>query len=157
MRAKIAILASAVVCANAAAEPAQYAVDGLAVGMQLNVGDVSYRKYRCTPSNQFDGLTWCQKTQRDKRTRGSSAIYSLLHSPDGSVLYINRAQERGTSNPKQTQDQIQQFSEALGESPQLMKMPRRTGVRDGLIAVWGKVRLEQLQHVPIIVVHSLHA
>ena len=144
MRAKIAILASAVVCANAAAEPAQYAVDGLAVGMQLNVGDVSYRKYRCTPSNQFDGLTWCQKTQRDKRTRGSSAIYSLLHSPDGSVLYINRAQERGTSNPKQAQDQIQQFSEALGESPQLMKMPRRTGVPDGLIAVWGKVRLEQL-------------
>jgi hypothetical protein len=76
--------------------------------------------------------------------RGSSAIYSLLHSPDGSVFYINRAQEGGVSNSKQAQDQIQQHSQALGESAQLMKMPRKNGVPDGLIAVWGKVRLEQL-------------
>ena len=139
VRAKIAVLASAVLCANATAEPAHYAVDGLAVEMQLNFDDVSYHKYRCSPSNQFDGLTWCQKKQR-----GSSAIYSLLHSPDGSVLYINRAQEGGVSNSKQAQNLIQQYSLALGESPQLIRMPRRTGISDGLIAVWGKVRLEQL-------------
>jgi hypothetical protein len=116
--------------------------------MQLNFDDVSYHKYRCSPSNQFDGLTWCQKTQRDKKKRRSSAIYSLLHSPDGSVLYINRAQEGGVSNSKQAQNLIQQYSLALGESPQLIRMPRRTGIPDGLIAVWGKVRLEQLGACP---------
>ena len=44
MRAKIAVLASVILCANATAEPAKYAVDGLAVGMQLNFDDGSYRE-----------------------------------------------------------------------------------------------------------------
>jgi hypothetical protein len=141
MRAKLAVLASVVLCGNATAEPAKYAVDGLAVGMRLNSDDASYRQYRCSPSDQFDGLAWCQKTRRD---RSGTAIYSLLHSGDGSVLYINRSQDSAFSNPKKAEEEIQQFSRNIGESPRLMKMPHRRGLPDGLIAVWGKITLEQL-------------
>jgi hypothetical protein len=149
MKAKMAVLASAVLCGNATAEPAKYAVDGLAVGTQLNFDDASYRQYRCSPSGQFDGLTWCQKTRSDREPRGSTAIYSLLHSGDGIVLYVNRSQESGVSNPKKAQDEIQKYSSMIGESPRLMRMPRRNGVPDGLIAVWGKITLEQLDQESI--------
>ena len=146
MRAQLAVLASVILCANASAEPTKYAVDGLALGMQLNFDDASYGEYRCGPSDQFDRMTWCLKTRRDGAPRGSTATYSLLHSRDGSVFYINRAQEPGVSNAKKAQDEIEQYSHALGELPQLIKMPRRNGLAYGLIAVWGKVTLEQLDH-----------
>ena len=59
-RTGIAVLAYIVLYGNAIAAT-EYAVDGLAVGTRLNFGNASYREYRCSPSNQFDGLTWCQK------------------------------------------------------------------------------------------------
>jgi hypothetical protein len=149
MRMKIAVFASAVLCGSATAEPTKYAVDGLAVGTQLNFDDASYRQYRCSPSDQFGGLTWCQKTRRDREPRGSTAIYSLFHSGDGIILYINRAQEPGVSNPKKAEEEIQQYSRKIGESPRVMKMPHRNGLPDGLIAVWGKVTLEQLDQESI--------
>ena len=149
MKANIVVLASVILCGNATAEPAKYAVDGLAVGTQLNFDDASYRQYRCSPSDQFDGLTWCQKTRRDREPRGSTAIYSLLHSGDGTVLYVNRSQEPGVSNPKKAEEEIQQYSRKIGKSPRVMKMPHRNGFPDGLIAVWGRVTLEQLDQESI--------
>jgi hypothetical protein len=144
MRARIAALACVVVCANATAEPGKYAVDGLAVGMRLNFDDESYRQYRCSPSDQFDGLTWCRKTRRDRETRGSSAIYSLLHSADGTVLYVNRSQEPSFLNSNEADKDIQEYSRRFGESPRIMKMPHRNGLPDGLITIWGKITLVQL-------------
>jgi len=61
MRARITVLAAVVLSGNPIAAPADYAVDGLAVGTQLNFGSALYREYKCSPSDQFDGLTWCQK------------------------------------------------------------------------------------------------
>src|SRR5262245_41379188 len=94
MKLRITVLALLGLCADAMAGPEQYAVDGVAVGTQLNFTSASYREYKCSPSDQFDGLTWCQKTRTDKARRGSYiAAYSLLHSRDGNILYINRSQE----------------------------------------------------------------
>ena len=146
MRAKIAVLACVVLCGHAEAEPAKYAVDGLVLGTQLNFESTSYGEYRCSPSDQFDGLTWCQKTRRG---RSDTAIYSLLHSQVGNILYINRSQEPAFFNPKKAEDDIQQSSSNIGESPRVMKMPHRSGLPDGLIAVWGKVTLEQLDQESI--------
>jgi hypothetical protein len=67
----------------------------------------------------------------------------------GSVFYINRAQEPGVSNPKEAQHELQQYSRMIGETPLVMKMPRRNGVPDGLIAIWGQVKLEQLDQESI--------
>src|SRR5438132_3909107 len=81
MGAGIAVLAYVVLHGSAIAAPTEYAVDGLAVGSQLNFGSTSYREYKCSLSDQFDGLTWCQKTRSDKeRRRSYTAAYSLLHS-----------------------------------------------------------------------------
>src|SRR6266446_941506 len=145
MGAGIAVLAYVVLHGSAIAAPTEYAVDGLAVGSQLNFGSTSYREYKCSPSDQFDGLTWCQKTRSDKeRRRSYTAAYSLLHSRDGNILYINRSQEPAFFNAKEAEVNIQRYSRKIGESPRIMKMPHRGSLPDGLIAVWGKIMLEPL-------------
>src|SRR6266536_1714896 len=70
MRAGIVVLAYVILYGNAIAAPTEYAVDGLAVGTQLNFGSAAYREYTCSPSDQFDGFTWCKKTQKGKERRG---------------------------------------------------------------------------------------
>jgi hypothetical protein len=118
---------------------------GLAVGTQLNFGSASYHEYKCSPSEQFDGFIWCQKARTDKERRGSYiAGFSLLHSQDGNISYINRSQEPAFFNPKEAELDIQRYSRKLGESPRIMKMPHRNGLPDGVIAVWGKITLEPL-------------
>src|SRR5437764_11210603 len=144
----IVVLAYLVLCSNAIA--AEYAVDGLAVGTQLNFGSASYREYKCNPSDQFDGFIWCQKARTDKERRGSYiAAHSLLHSQDGSISYINRSQEPAFFNAKEAELNIQQYSRKIGESPRIMKMPHRSGLPDGVIAVWGKIALEPLDQESI--------
>src|SRR5467141_2960538 len=38
-----------------------YSVDGLALGERVQPNNAGYREYKCGPSHQFDGSTWCQK------------------------------------------------------------------------------------------------
>jgi len=150
MGAGIVVVAYVVLYGSAIAAPTEYAVDGLAVGRQLNFGSTSYREYKCSPSDQFDGLTWCQKTRSDKeRRRSYIAAYSLLHSRDGNILYINRSQEPAFFNAKEAEVNIQRYSRKIGESPRIMKMPHRGSLPDGLIAVWGKIMLEPLDQESI--------
>jgi ribosomal protein L9 len=150
MGAGIVVFAYVVLYGNAIAAPMEYAVDGVAVGTQLNFDSASYREYKCSPSDQFDGLTWCQKARSDKeRRRSYIAAYSLLHSRDGNILYINRTQEPAFLNPKEVEVNIQRYSRKIGESPRIMKMPHRGSLPDGLIAVWGKITLEPLDQESI--------
>jgi hypothetical protein len=86
IRAGIAVLASIVLCGNATAASTRYAVRGLAIGTQLSFDSPLYREYTCSPSDQADGFTWCQKTRSERERRGSyTATYSILHSRDGKV------------------------------------------------------------------------
>jgi hypothetical protein len=145
----IVVLAHAAFIGNAIAAT-EYAVDGLAVGTQLNLGSTSYREYQCNPSDQFVGLIWCQKTRTEKERRGSyTAAYSLLHLKNGNLSYINRSQEPAFFNPSEAELNIQRYSRKLGESARILKMPHRSGLPDGVIAVWGKITLEPLDQESI--------
>src|SRR5262249_16192020 len=149
IRTGLAVLAHAVLIGNAIAAT-EYAVDGLTVGTQLNFGSASYREYKCNASDQFDGLTWCQKKRTDKERRGSYiAGYSLLHSKDGNISYINRTQEPAFFNPSEAELNIEQYSRKFGESARILKIPHRSGLPDGVIAVWGKITLEPLDQESI--------
>src|ERR1700737_1448789 len=111
MKVGIAVLASIALCGDAMAEPGQYAVDGLAIGTQLNFDSASYRQYKCSPSEQFGGLTWCQKARSDRERRGSyTAAYSLLHTRDGNIVYVNRSQEPAFFSSNEAEEDIQRYS-----------------------------------------------
>jgi hypothetical protein len=140
-----AVLAFFILCEGVIAASAQYSVDGLAIGTRLNFDSASYRAYKCTPSDQFRGLTWCQKTTSGRERRGPySVTYSLLHSGDGKIVYVNRSQEPSYLNSNEADKDIQGYSLRFGESPTIMKMPHRSGLPDGLITIWGKITLAQL-------------
>src|SRR6266436_4432186 len=149
MRTGIVVLAQLVLCGSALAAT-EYAVDGLAVGTQLDFGSTSYREYKCNPSDQFEGLIWCQKSRTEKEGRGSYTVaHSLLRSQDGRISYINRSQEPAFLNPKEAELNIERYSRKFGDSPRIMQMPHRSGLPDGVIAVWGGVTLEPLDQESI--------
>src|SRR5262249_55914362 len=149
MRTGIVVLAQLILCGNALAAP-EYAVDGSAVGTQLDFDSASYREYKCNPSDQFEGFIWCQKSRTEKERRGSYIVaYSLLRSQEGRISYINRSQEPAFLSPKEAELNMGRYSRKFGDSPRIMKLPHRSGLPDGVIAVWGGVTLEPLDQESI--------
>jgi len=122
-----------------------YAVEGLALGARVSFDSSAYREYKCSPSDQFDGFTWCQQTHQQRERRSSSDVtYSLLHSRDGSIVYINRYQTPAFFARNEAEHDIQSYSQKLGESPRTkIRMPHRPGL-DGILASWGNTVLEPL-------------
>jgi hypothetical protein len=112
---------------------------GLALGSRVDFASKAHREYDCNPSNQFDGFTWCSKKENEKEKRGSfNAHYSILHSGNGTAVYINRFQEPAFwSDDDEVSDDIARYSRKIGQDPKILKMPHRTGFPDGTIAVWG--------------------
>src|SRR6516164_10255367 len=126
----------------------KYAVDGVVIGSQVD--SATYLGYKCNPSDQFEGFTWCQKTRNDQdRRRGSTATYSILHDKDGNVVYVNRFQAPAFLNSNEADKEIQGYSHKLGEMAHVIKIPHRAGLPDGIIALWGKTTLEPLDQESI--------
>ena len=122
-----------------------YAVSGLALGARVQFDSSAYREYKCGPSDQFDGFTWCQKTRRGKERRGSfNVTHSILHSPEGRVVYANRYQAPAFFSPTETNEDIERYSRQIGEQPRVIAMPPRPELPNGILATWGKVVLEPL-------------
>ena len=122
-----------------------YAVDGLALGARIPFDSPAYREYKCGPSDQFGGFTWCQKTRQERERGGSSNFtYSVLHSPRGSVVYVNRYQAPAFLGSNGAEREIQSYSRKFGAAPgTTITMPHRSGL-DGVLAAWGKIVLEPL-------------
>jgi hypothetical protein len=71
-------------------QPSLYVVDGLALGDRVHFGSTAYRAYKCSPSDQFDGFTWCQRSEQEGQSkRRAYSTNSILHRPDGRTAYIN--------------------------------------------------------------------
>ena len=131
----------------ALAESPTYSVSGMALGGKVNFESTTYRQYNCNPSEQFDGFTWCQTKKEENERRGPfKAYYSILHSRDGTAVYINRFQEPAYWNHDEVAQDIRRFSQKLGEEPRVIKGPSGPGLPNTTIAIWGKVRLEPLDN-----------
>ena len=122
-----------------------YGVAGLTLGSRVLFDSAEYHEYSCSPSDQFDGFTLCRRTREERdRRRPFTTVYSILHSHDGTVVYVNRYQEPAFFDVDEANEDIQRYSRRIGESPRIEKMPRRPGFRFGVLATWGKVILEPL-------------
>jgi hypothetical protein len=127
------------------ARASQYVVGGLALGGRVRFDASAYRDYQCDPSEQFDGFTWCQKATREQERRGSFDVsFTLLHAADGSAFYINRYQAPAFWDANEVTEDIERYSRKIGERPRTISMPKRDGLPNGIIALWGNVRLEPL-------------
>jgi TonB family protein len=129
---------------------APYKVAGFVLGSRINFDSSEYREFKCGPSDQFEGYVWCQKVKQEKERRGSfSATYSVLHSRDGRILYVNRYQEPAFFGETEAAEDIQRYTRQVGESARITKMPTRPGFRDGIVATWGGLVLEPLDNESI--------
>jgi uncharacterized protein/S1-C subfamily serine protease len=124
-----------------------YSVAGLALGGKVHFDSKAYREYDCNVSEQFEGFTWCTKRKDEREKRGTfKASYSILHSGNGTAVYINRFQEPAFWDDNEVNDDIARYSRKVGAEPKILKMPRRSGFPDGTIAIWGNVALEPLDN-----------
>lgn len=122
-----------------------YAVSGVVLGATVQYDSSAFKEYKCTPSDQFDGFTWCQRTRQEKERRGKfSSTYSILHSRGGVAVYIDRYLEPAFFGAREADDDIRQYSRNIGETPRITRMPQRPGFPNGILALWGKVELEPL-------------
>jgi hypothetical protein len=122
----------------------KYVVEGLALGSPVKVDSAVYREFQCSPSDQFDGFTWCQRSRRESERRGSfNVTSSILHAANGNAFYINRSERPAFFDRGELNEDIQRIARRIGASPRLSKMPHRADL-DATIALWGNVELEPL-------------
>jgi S1-C subfamily serine protease len=131
--------------ATATSQTSPYIVDGLALGGQVRFESDAYRQYRCNRSEKFSGFTWCHKEKKERTKRGEvTSSNSILHSQDGTAVYVNHYSEPAFFGPKQVRSEIERLSAKFGEDPHLIRMPPRDGLPNAVIAVWGAIKLEPL-------------
>jgi hypothetical protein len=129
---------------NNAVEKSIYVVDGLALGGSV-FGSKTYGDYQCGPSEQFIGFTWCKKSGLETDPRGQYASSrSILHSADGTTIYINRYLEPAWFSSSEANDDINSRSKKYGAPTRIIPMPQQSSVPNGMIVTWGSVILEQL-------------
>jgi hypothetical protein len=122
-----------------------YRVEGVGLGDRFRLGSSAYRDYKCARSEQFDGLTWCQKSGQDRERRGPfTASYSILHDAGGRILYVNRYQEPAFFGPNEAKDDIESYARKFGETPEIIQVPHRSGQPHCQLALWGNVVLKVL-------------
>jgi hypothetical protein len=148
---RLVVLFGFLVATSAAAiaqeHPSAFSVAGLALGGRVNFDSREYRQYNCAPSDQFDGFTWCHAKKDERERRGLfNAYYAILHSRDGTAVYINRFQEPAFWEDDEIEKDIKLYSRKIGGEPRILKMQSQRGLPGGIIAVWGKIALEPLDN-----------
>jgi hypothetical protein len=120
-----------------------YSVARVAIGSRVNVDSNAYQEYRCGASEVFNGLTLCVKRTDDTESRGQFIAYDgLLHSRDGTVVYVSRYQDPAYWRDDEVEEDIGYYSRELGGAPTFLTMPTRDELPNAVIATWGKVVLE---------------
>jgi hypothetical protein len=127
------------------ASAVSYSVDRLALGGRVHFESAAYRDYQCEPSQQFEGFIWCQRSRVEQEPRGRfTSSYSILHSADGTVAYVNRSLTPAFFRGREAQDEVDRLSSKHGSPPRIISVPAGPGRPAGFIAVWGNVALAPL-------------
>jgi Trypsin-like peptidase domain len=146
----------AVICATAlpliggsgqgrAGENSQYIVDGLALGGPVAQNSAAYREYRCRPSEQFPSFIWCKRHKRENGKFGQfSSVNSILHSFDGTAVYVSRFIEPAFFGSGDIDREIERLSQRFELKPRTIRPPLWWKGSQGIIAYWGDVTLEPL-------------
>ncbi len=138
-----ALAAVAVTFLSAPAGAAQpYAVDSFVLGERVQPG----RDFQCATIEQTPGFTWCQRQREERGKRSFNSTVSMLRNADGAAVYLSRNVEPAFFSGNDIPNEIARLSSAYfsGERAREIRLPQRDGLPTAVIAVWGKIKLEQL-------------
>lgn len=120
-------------------------IEGLKVGDSVRFESDVYRQYRCNQSNQFSGFLWCsRKVDTQNRNGRFTKNYTIAHHSTGKVAYVNLAFDPAFFAPNEVNQEINRLNVKFREIAKVINLPRRYGLPDAVIAVWGDVALEPL-------------
>jgi TPR repeat/Tetratricopeptide repeat len=101
---------------------------GLSLSARISFQSPDYQEYQCTPSGQFEAVTWCNKQRFEKEARGLyRSSYTIAHSRDGTIYYLNRSQEPAFFNAGEVDSDIEYFSRKFGEQARRVRPHVRPG------------------------------
>jgi hypothetical protein len=131
------IALSGVGAANA--QPSKYVVDHVRLGASVN-SDV--KNHDCERSDDFLGFVWCHQEAKNANNHVSKTI--MYEEQSGAAVYVMRNEALVLLDQSRVEKEINSLSKSFQESPVVNWMPTRKGAPKAVIALWGQVRVEEL-------------
>jgi hypothetical protein len=139
--------------APAALPKSKFSVDGLSLGSLAPTELDNYSEFQCDPSELFTGLTWCQHAERERIGRRELSVStSILHTQDGRAAYVNRASEPPGFDAAGVEKELERLSAHFGKPANVLRIPKKDGLPNAIIASWGTIKLEPLDSESVKIV-----
>jgi hypothetical protein len=122
-----------------------FVVDGLAVGAVVHPDSPVYKAYKCRPSDQFPGFTWCaiEHSMTGKSGPFESGV-RILHSDTDTAVFISQDVIPAYFAPGDVEREIQRLSQHFGQPARVLTGDPRPDAPHSMIATWGDVALTPL-------------
>ena len=134
-----------VAATSSASDNPDFVVDGLAVGAPVHPDSAVYKTYKCTPSDQFPGFTWCATKHH---MRGKFGPYdswvTILHSDANILVFILQEIVPAYFSPGDAETEIDRLSQHFGQAARVLNGDPRPDAPHSVIAAWGDVTLTPL-------------
>ena len=127
-----------------------FIVDGLALGLAVYPESAIYKAYKCHPSEDFAGFTWC--THDHERTGKFGAFTSsvmLLHSSSNRVVFITEGIVPAFFAPGDIDREIARISKGFGQEAMTLTADVKPGLPHAILAAWGDVTLTPLDETAL--------
>ncbi len=115
-----------------------YAVEELVLGDKVDPDTVTSRTYHCSPSEQFVGSPGVRTGHPE--VEDTRPIQSYIHGMTKLYTPTKHWSRRFLLLLRRKRN-FNEFRKGLVRSPEIIDMPHRSGLPDGMIAVWGDVVL----------------
>ncbi len=120
------------------AEP--FSVEGLGVGTPVAPNSRAYKKYKCQPSEQYLNSVTCGFSEVKD---GVSKHITILHLYNNIVIYVNKSISPAFFSNPDVSKEIERLSATFGGKPRIYSS------NEGVIATWGDIQLEPLDHADL--------
>ena len=134
-----------VAATSSASDNHDFVVDGLAVGATVDPDSPVYKTYKCRPSDQFPGFTWCATKHH---ARGKFGPYdswvTILHSDANILVFILQEIVPAYFSPGDAETEIDRLSQHFGQAARVLNGDPRPDAPHSVIAAWGDVTLTPL-------------
>ena len=122
-----------------------FVVDGLAVGGAVYPDSLAYKAYKCRPSVEFPGFTWCGvKHSLSGKFGPYDSWVTILHSDANTAVFVLQDVIPAYFAPGDAEHEIQRLSQQFGQSARIYNGDPRPDAPHSVIAAWGDVTLTPL-------------
>jgi hypothetical protein len=121
-----------------------FVVDGLAVGGAVYPESPTYKAFKCHPSDQFSGFTWCAISHPLRGKFGAYESLTILHSSSNTAAAVFQDVNPAYFAPNDAEREIQRLSQRFGQAARIHNGDPRPDAPHSVIATWGDVTLTPL-------------